>query len=189
MNKMSYNLLDYVFRIENFLDRDFCKSLVKKLSKMEWEKHGYYDGNTGIGNSFDNDLSIMSPRISEREFIEQKLFLALNQYFSHYNLDWFNTLHKFSPIRFNKYGLSTEMRIHCDHINSLFDGQEKGVPIITMLGSLNEGYKGGDFIMFGHEIIPMNEGTLLIFPSNFLFPHQVTPVTKGTRYSFVSWGW
>ena len=28
---------------------------------------------------------------------------------------------------------------------------------------------------------------LIIWPSNFMFPHRVNPVIKGTRYSIVAW--
>lgn len=156
---------------------------------MNWEKHGYNNSSTNTNHSYDNDLSVISPNIPENQFIKEKLKVAINDFFNYCNLHWIQGINKFSTPRFNKYGLSTEMRLHVDHISSIFDGVEKGVPIITILGSLNEGYKGGDFLMFDGEVVPMNEGTLLIFPSNFLYPHQVTPITKGTRYSFVSWGW
>jgi predicted 2-oxoglutarate/Fe(II)-dependent dioxygenase YbiX len=43
--------------------------------------------------------------------------------------------------------------------------------------------------MFGDEEIKFKTGDLLIFPSNFLYPHRVEPVTKGVRYSFISWTW
>ena len=35
----------------------------------------------------------------------------------------------------------------------------------------------------------LNQGDVLIFPSNFLYPHKVNSIKKGTRYSFVSWVW
>ena len=37
--------------------------------------------------------------------------------------------------------------------------------------------------------IDTKKGDLLIFPSNFLYPHKITPITKGVRYSYVSWVW
>ena len=44
------------------------------------------------------------------------------------------------------------------------------------------------------ESIPLNKfletcqtGDILIFPSNFMYPHRVEPVKKGIRFSFVSW--
>ena len=30
-------------------------------------------------------------------------------------------------------------------------------------------------------------GKIVLWPSNFLFPHQATSVTKGIRYTLVSW--
>ena len=36
-------------------------------------------------------------------------------------------------------------------------------------------------------VIDIPPGAVLIFPSNFMYPHKVEPVTKGTRYSYVSW--
>ena len=34
------------------------------------------------------------------------------------------------------------------------------------------------------DILP---GRLIVWPSNFMYPHTVKPVTKGTRYSIVAW--
>ena len=33
----------------------------------------------------------------------------------------------------------------------------------------------------------LKAGEVIIFPSNFLYPHKVNPVSKGTRYTFISW--
>lgn len=57
---------------------------------------------------------------------------------------------------------------------------------------LNNDYEGGCTKFFDpsgkeiHEVKP-EVGKIVIFPSNFLFPHQATEVVKGTRYVFVSW--
>lgn len=187
--KMSLHLRDYIYRVEDFLDKDFCKTLIKKSKKLPWHKHSYSDANKGLEVSFDNDLSVVVVDTDETFFINQKIKFALDNYIKHFNFPWFTDVHNFSPIRLNKYDITTEMKLHCDHISSLFDGKEKGVPVLTILGTLNENYEGGDFVMFDNENIPMPTGTLLIFPASFLFPHAVLPITKGTRYSFVSWSW
>ena len=80
-----------------------------------------------------------------------------------------------------------KMAEHCDHINSIFDGERKGVPILSIVGILNDDYEGGDFVMFKNKKIDLKQGDLLLFPSSFLYPHRVDPVTKGHRYSYVSW--
>ena len=79
------------------------------------------------------------------------------------------------------------MKEHCDHIYELFDGKIKGVPILSVIGSLNNNYKGGELVMFEDKEYKIKAGEILIFPSNFLYPHKVLPVTKGTRYTYVSW--
>ena len=35
--------------------------------------------------------------------------------------------------------------------------------------------------------IRLKTGDILLFPSNFMYPHEVKEVTKGVRYSFVRW--
>ena len=79
------------------------------------------------------------------------------------------------------------MKEHWDGIQSIFDGENKGVPIMSCLGILNDNYKGGELVFFQDQIYKVNKGDILIFPSNFLYPHKVNEVTEGTRYSFVSW--
>ena len=81
------------------------------------------------------------------------------------------------------------MSKHCDHIKDLFEGERKGIPILSIVCVLNNNYKGGEFIMFDDYEIKFKAGDLIIFPSVFLYPHLVKPVKKGTRYSFVSWAW
>jgi predicted 2-oxoglutarate/Fe(II)-dependent dioxygenase YbiX len=81
------------------------------------------------------------------------------------------------------------MKLHCDHIHSLFDGERKGVPVLTILGVLNDDYEGGDLVLWEDTYMRPKKGSVLVFPSNFLYPHKVDTITKGTRYSFVSWAW
>ena len=63
------------------------------------------------------------------------------------------------------------------------------IPILSIVGVLNDNYQGGEFIMFDDYEIKFKPGDIIIFPSVFLYPHLVKPVTKGTRYSLVSWTW
>jgi len=58
---------------------------------------------------------------------------------------------------------------------------------------LNNDYEGGYLQFFEPnqknlilEIKPQL-GKIVLWPSNFLYPHQVTPVIKGTRFTIVSW--
>ncbi len=79
------------------------------------------------------------------------------------------------------------MREHYDHIHSIFDGERKGIPILSIVGFLNDDYEGGEFLFSRKHEIPLKAGDILVFPSNFMYPHEVKEVTKGERYSFVAW--
>ena len=71
----------------------------------------------------------------------------------------------------------------------MFDGERKGIPTLTVLGGLNDDYEGGELMMFGEHCINLPTGAVVVFPSNFMFPHEVKPVKSGVRYSYVSWTW
>tara|TARA_R110000803_G_scaffold53388_2_gene109605 strand:+ start:86 stop:682 length:597 start_codon:yes stop_codon:yes gene_type:complete len=63
---------------------------------------------------------------------------------------------------------------------------------ISLIYFLNDDYEGGElcFKFPGNPqefIIEKKANRLIVWPSNFLYPHAVKPVTKGTRYSVVSW--
>ena len=64
---------------------------------------------------------------------------------------------------------------------------------ISAIIFLNNDYEGGHLQFFepNHEDLILDIkpeiGKVVIWPSNFLFPHQATPVTKGTRFVLVSW--
>lgn len=184
---MSMNLKNYVIFFENFIDQKTCKTIVKKLKKEKWGLHSYNSGEDVI--SFENDLSVCSVTFPEAKTLQQNIWHALRAYIDNYKFPWFPGWAGYTDLRFNKYDVGTEMRLHCDHITSIFDGTIKGVPVLTILGSLNDNYSGGELVMFGNEQVKLEAGSLMIFPSNFLYPHQVLPITKGTRYSYVSWVW
>ena len=99
----------------------------------------------------------------------------------------FETWNGYTYIKYNKYSVGNLMEKHIDHIHSIFDGTIKGIPILSIIGLLDDKFEGGEIEMFKDTKITLKAGEVLIFPSNFQYPHMVCPVTKGTRYSFVSW--
>lgn len=57
---------------------------------------------------------------------------------------------------------------------------------------INDNYEGGELVFKypkSEKILKIEKkkNKLIIWPSNFLYPHSVLPVTKGERYSIVSW--
>ena len=64
---------------------------------------------------------------------------------------------------------------------------------VTTLFMVNDDYIGGNLIVTDpktnkeHIVIKPQAGRLIIFPSNFMFPHKVEEVLSGERFIIVSW--
>ena len=186
MNKVD----DYIF-VTNIIPKDLCESLIDECNTKKWKKHSWNNYETGTYHSeLTKELDVMSCTQEQQNKITPYLIKALEEYQIKYSTEGEKTqgpwLTKFSPIRFNKYEVGNTMREHYDHIHSIFDGKMKGVPIVSIVANLNENYEGAEFYCRGKEI-PLKTGDILLFPSNFMYPHEVKEATKGTRYSFVSW--
>ena len=93
-----------------------------------------------------------------------------------------------TDFRFNKYSKGGFMSRHVDNIHHSH-GQEYGYPQLSALLFLNEcqvDYKGGEFVVADISY-STKKGSVILFPSNFMFPHEVRKIWEGTRYSIVTW--
>lgn len=97
--------------------------------------------------------------------------------------------YKLLQIDFLKYGINGKYEVHSD----AGDGgtMERHQTVII---NLNGGYEGGDFNFYNpcnkKDIVhteKLNKGSVMFFPSNYMYPHSVQPITKGERYSLVCW--
>ena len=186
------NLMDYVKIYENHISEDLCKSVVNSLNKANWYEHEFYQPHTDKYVSFDNELCISHDEIPEKKTIDEQVWFAINRYITKDLASfesWFNGWNGYTSVRFNRYDPKSQMKLHCDHIHAMFDGERKGVPILTVLGALNDDYEGGELMMFGDHRIHLPAGSVIVFPSNFMYPHEVKPIKSGIRYSYVSWTW
>ena len=192
---MNNNLDHYIFHKNNFLDDVFCINSIISLEKNEWSKHQWYKAHT---DNYYHESKEMEPETIEEfddeifsinSVIIKKLRYALKEYINRLELEWFNSWTGYSAVKFIRYFAGQTMSNHYDGIESLFDGERKGIPTLSIIGTLNDNYEGGEFIICGDKKIDMKSGDLLIFPSTFLYPHKVDPVTNGIRYSYVSWTW
>ena len=191
---MKNNLDFYVKNYKGFLKDSLCEETVKQLKtfKTEWNEHSFYNRATKkeVKLSGSKELSTMyTDQITTNQEIMDKYWNAIHDYILKYlKFSWFDSWDCYSLLRYNKYKKNKQIEHHCDHIRNIFDGTRRGVPILSVVCSLNNDYSGGEFIMQGKKL-DFKKGDVLIFPSNFLFPHEVKPVKKGTRYSAISWTW
>jgi hypothetical protein len=186
------NLKNYILQLDNWIPKTICKKSIKELSENKnWERHTYTFKNFEIKpKNGDKELDICyGDNLSYLKELHDLTWKALEKYIIIEKLggDTFTGWKGFSNLRFNRYKKGQIMSKHQDHITSLFTGNIRGIPILSIVAVLNEDYIGGEFIMFDDYEIKFKTGDLIIFPSIFLYPHLVKPVKKGTRYSFVSW--
>jgi len=187
------NLKSYILHLNKWIPKNILNVTIEELTKEKnWEQHKWSyskkfkkqskNGNKELdvcnGNSLTHlkDLHHLTWKALEKYILIDKIGGEI-----------FNGWKGFSKIRFNRYKKNQIMSKHCDHIHSLFTGEIRGIPILSIIGVLNDNYTGGDLIMFNDYKIKLKAGDLIIFPSIFMYPHLIKPVKKGTRYSFVSW--
>tara|TARA_R110000803_G_scaffold35327_1_gene76453 strand:- start:847 stop:1428 length:582 start_codon:yes stop_codon:yes gene_type:complete len=189
------NLKDYILHLSNWIPKEIVDKTMEELPKQKWSPHLYRDTQSGKSESKNKnrelDCTYEGYSLTHDKDLHELIWKALYKYFIEDNKDkpYLTGWQGFSKIRFNRYRSNQIMSKHCDHIHDVFDGERKGIPIVSILGVLNDNYKGGEFIMFDDYNIKLKTGDLLLFPSVFLYPHKVEPVLEGERYSFVSWSW
>ena len=179
---------DYIM-VQNLIPTPLCRSLIREssLPEKKWSKHSWYNyGRDDYHSKPQKELDIINSTGDQFKSLGKYLGDALQNYQKKYSTSSASWIKHISQVRFNRYEVGTKMRMHHDHIQSLFDGKLKGIPIISIVGLLNDDYEGGEFMCRGKKIKLMR-GDILLFPSNFMYPHEVKEITKGVRFSFVSW--
>jgi hypothetical protein len=172
---MKKNLSDYVVLNKGVISDELCDRTVKELEESpSWRQHTFTKYANGElvniagetePNQHDADLPTVIPDLMKVYWETIYKYIAKDT-----DLKWFTSWEGFDPIKFIQYTPGTEMRVHCDHIHSMFDGRKKGIPILTVIAQFNDAFKGGEFVMFEDEVISFNKGDIIVFPSNFLFP-------------------
>ena len=176
---------DYIGYYENILTGDVCLDLIEYTKKMQLKPSTY---STSSGKS---DRSKQRVKMDDVWFKEGQPFFkevfggfedVIKRYKEQHELF---RVEKHSGFRLNKYSEGGFMSRHVDNIHHSH-GQEHGSPQVSALLFLNDDYEGGEFIISDIKYNP-KQGSAIIFPSNFMFPHEVKTIKKGTRYSIVTW--
>ena len=163
---------------------NICDSIVKNIENSDWQQHSWGNPLNDEVESYDRELSVLHADASTlHPFIENALINYQN------NTQAGNFLFNVSTVRFNRYGENQIMRPHTDHIRDIFDGEKRGIPIVSVIGNLNDDYEGAKLTFWDGYSVDLGKGDIVAWPSLFLYPHEVTEATQGTRYSFVCWAY
>ena len=185
------NLRDYVYisqidsSITDLTDKVFTEDI--KWKKQDWtNRQGKLTSSDGV------DV-IHCGQYGREVFSDDKIFNGISKHITQYcNTEYGKwakgELGSLSGLRYNRYNVNTFSIEHIDHVRTLFDGKDKGIPILSFVGLLNDDFTGGEFVLCD-EVIPLKKNSLVIWPSVFLYPHKVTPIKSGIRYTFACWAW
>ena len=187
---MIKDLKSYIKHYSSVLSTEVCDQTLTDLQRANWKQHTFYNSFKKEYYVNESEPEVTYEGITTDKIIMDVVWKQLEQYIiKDLNLSWWSSWQGINPIKFNRYSNYSSMTEHCDHIHDMFDGTKKGIPILTVIGLLNSEYTGGEFIILEDDVINLQKGDIVIFPSLFLYPHKVSPVTSGVRYSFATWIW
>lgn len=85
------------------------------------------------------------------------------------------------PLRFNRYGVGLEFKMHCDYTNT--DNSK-----LAFVHMIEEPYEGGELLIVSSPSVmklSLKAGQTIVFPAYLM--HQVQPIISGTRLVLVGW--
>lgn len=193
MNNPDSKLKDFIHHEKNVLPESLCDDIVNDIKESDWTPHTWYRSvDSTSASEKTKELDVQDSTIEQMRIISPHLYKVFSNYSEKYKFNSSKTdniAYQFSTIRFNRYRKGQLMRRHHDHIYSLFDGDRKGIPIISVILNFNNEYKGGQLYFWHDYEIELGKGDIIMFPSLFMYPHGVKEPTEGERFSGVCWAW
>ena len=188
------DLKDYVCIIDDLVSPNVVSRIIKFSNSLDFNEASIGGGkNTKVDQSIRNtySYSLTNKHTSlthcHRFNLLHYLFsTAIKQYFETIKLQDYNfdqvTIQNIDILKYKKGGF---YKYHVDHFGLI-------PRTFSCIMLLNNDYEGGEICFrypdtTGEWLIDKKPGRIIVWPSNFLYPHRVKPVTKGTRYSVVSW--
>ena len=176
---------DYIFFYPDVMDAKTCEWIINRYdTTAKWQQSTFSTAyeNTGTSQVAMDDYWIRSPEPYYKD-LKKTFDYCVNDYISVHDKIHSKDL---TPFRINRYGKGGFMKQHIDGIHHSH-GQKQGYPHLTSLLFLNDDYEGGEFVLCGDKYIEKIQGSAVVFPSNFMYPHEVKEVTDGKRFSVMTW--
>ena len=175
---------DYIFFYPDVMDKKTCEWIINRYdTTAKWQQSTFSNAYKNTGTS---KVAMDEYWIGPPDSYYQDLKIVFSKVVSDYIISSPTIQsHDFTDFRLNRYCVGGFMKTHVDSIHHSH-GQKQGYPHLTSLIFLNDNYDGGEFVLC-NEPLKKEQGSAVVFPSNFMFPHQVKEVTKGKRYSVMVW--
>jgi hypothetical protein len=183
------NLSYFVYK-RQILSKEECSQIIEWSEKnldLEESTIGQNQTDKLIRKSKTNTIPDDSPCL---DLLLQKFNQSFMEYCEEYLEDsYFISLQEatqdgylFEPLQYTKYDKDDYYRWHTDQGSDI----HSICRIVSFVLYLNDEFEGGG-TEFPFETYKCNPGEVLIFPSNFLFPHCGQKVNSGTKRIITSW--
>jgi len=176
--------LEAVVEIKKVVSDDFIDKIIPLIDKKAVENLDVLGGKDrsvrnvkGYHLNFDTPTNLFYWQYVKKEI--EKQFILYKAKFHRMETKTIN------QIDLLKYTPGGKYEVHTDN----FSCTTRHVSVII---NLNNEYEGGELIFTDQKFneikrLKLDKGSIVFFPSNFMYPHGIQPITKGTRYSIVAW--
>jgi hypothetical protein len=181
---------DYIHVMEGKLPHQLCDDILKEyVLTHEWKPgtiggEGVYEDIRKCDSIYmsHNDVINANPKV--RQGLDQGVFesiaVAIGTYLSKFGTFKCN-IEKDSGYSLLRYKTG-------DFIGQHIDASGRSPRELSCSVALNDNYEGGEFAFFNKKLkVRLKKGDIIMFPSNFMFPHEILPITSGIRYSLITW--
>lgn len=179
---------EYIVVIKDIIPKKLCNTILDEYKNSDkWIVAG--TGKVGEVNKKVRNcetIQISHPYVIDNDInkfnIDQEIFKVASKCIKKYNKLFKHTNIQedtgYELLRYNEGGYYTE------HTDSFLQAPR----LVTASFFLNDEYEGGEFAFFNRRLkYRLNMGDVIMFPSNFMYPHEIMPITKGTRYAIITW--
>ena len=186
--KSTRTLEEYIFTLDNVVPEELCDRILEEYRDCNlWNATMVGDGtvdnkirNCDVINISDNKS--LQENFEIRKKLDEDFYVCASNAINEYRKVFPDVASEmdtgYDLLRYN------QGQFYIQHTDS-FKKQQRSVSCSFLL---NDDYEGGEFAFFDREIIIKGgKGSIVMFPSNFMFPHEVMPVISGTRYSIITW--
>jgi len=176
------NYLEAVVQIDNIVEDIFCKEIIDYYDKIDLKSLGVVD----LSDNTSRNVLGKHLDYKEDKIIFEKINKKIEKVYSFYKIKFPKIiLNKISEIDLLKYDVGGYNKYHVD----VYTDIPRSLSVII---NLNNDYKGGDLVFVDQKNketkrCKLNKGSVIFFPSNFMYPHGIEKITEGTRYSIVAW--
>ena len=186
---MITTLLDYIKVYKGVLTSEECDKIVShshndetwELSLPIWDKNRNYT----TSNRRKCDYIHITTEGKSYRVMDNMLYQKFGDIMKQHTEGSYLTLDEDSGYTFLKYNKGGG---YIRHVDATTDVHRH----ISCVLLLNDDFEGGELTFFGSDGIDeytpeFNKGDMLLFPSNYMYPHRINRITSGTRYVVATW--